>query len=710
MLFRSLVLALLVSLLGGSLVLSASAPLGQGATTQPVFQVDHRNPTQDKPQSKLWFAHDTWWALLPTVAGPSLWQRSPAGWSEQGAVRLALAGLPGRCDVWFDGDGVTAVGVEPDRLAVLRLRSDGKTPVTWQAEKLAAWTVPTFAPIETATIARDATGMWWVTAPITPADVAPVKPKDGAKATKPRAVMVWYSTDGRTWTALPPLATGIGGDDICLMTAVEGGVGVAWSDQNRDEVVFRRHRDGHPPAEWESGEIIASGGLTADDHLNAALADGRLWLATKNSVDTAGQPQLVLRVRSAAGRWLNFPYGVKAAGATPSRPIAVATPDGRSLLLGQTNYTGGDSTHDSIAFGVIGVGDTAIAPVMTTVIAPDPALKAKVNDVTGPKAAFPASGPWIVLASDTEGRVYEADVRPPVAAAGAASFRFTVTSDPHLQPANYDKVLAAMQRHSGGPGEFQVVVGDLCDKPGQTPQALRDRVDARFGREARWFAVMGNHDAAMATQSEAMTWRRDEFNAGHGGRPPLRTQAGVRPGPPGCEETTYSWDQGNAHFVVLNPYWDGGTAPGSDAGRGEDGDVGPALLAWLERDLAANTKPFVFVFGHEPAFPRYRHVGDSLDRHPENRDAFWRLLARHGVQAYFCGHVHSYFKEQRDGVWQICDGHAGRVKGGDRIYLDVQVGPAEAEVRTWIGSRDNWTDWKLLDTIRLPAAAAARVP
>lgn len=101
-------------------------------TTRPVLQVDVAHPTEDKPQSKLWFAHDTWWALLPTATGPSLWQRSAAGWSEQVAVRQAFAGLPGRCDVWFDQDGATAVAVAGNRLAVLRLRSDRQTPVTHQ--------------------------------------------------------------------------------------------------------------------------------------------------------------------------------------------------------------------------------------------------------------------------------------------------------------------------------------------------------------------------------------------------------------------------------------------------------------------------------------------------------------------------------------------------------------------------------------------------
>ena len=57
-----------------------------------------------------------------------------------------------------------------------------------------------------------------------------------------------------------------------------------------------------------------------------------------------------------------------------------------------------------------------------------------------------------------------------------------------------------------------------------------------------------------------------------------------------------------------------------------NGDIKPALLSWLQNDLAATNKPFIFVFVHEPPFPYSHHVGDSLDAHPTNRDAFWSLL------------------------------------------------------------------------------------
>lgn len=392
------------------LAAAGAVGIGVAATTEPAFGVDCAHPTADKPQSKLWHAAGNWWALLPNARGPSLWRRDASGWSECASVGRVLEGLPGRCDVWPDAAGVTAVGCAGDTIAVLRLRRDTEAPEGWRAERLASWKAPSLAPVETVTIARDGAGSWWVAAPVT-VDGAPVSPKAGGKALRPRRVLVWHSNDARTWTAQPALAEGIGGDDLCLVCTVAGGVGVAWSDQHRDEVGFRLHRDGRAPADWDPTEIVAAGGRTADDHLHAAQAGGRLWLATKNSVDTTGLPQLVLRMREADRGWRNFPHGIKTAEATPSRPIITPTHDGRRLLLCQTNYDGTGAKRDTISGGVILVEAPAAEPSMTLLIAPSPGLKARLNDATGPKHAYPAEGPWLVLASDAQGRVYEADLR-----------------------------------------------------------------------------------------------------------------------------------------------------------------------------------------------------------------------------------------------------------------------------------------------------------
>ena len=74
------------------------------------------------------------------------------------------------------------------------------------------------------------------------------------------------------------------------------------------------------------------------------------------------------------------------------------------------------------------------------------------------------------------------------------------------------------------------------------------------------------------------------------------------PGPEGTRETTYSFDLGPLHIAVLNEYWNGNAANGSDAAIRDA--VVPALRTWLEKDLRASNKPFKLVVGHEPAYPQ----------------------------------------------------------------------------------------------------------
>jgi len=50
---------------------------------QPAFQLDVPNPTADKPQSKLWFARNSWWAWLLCQSGSIIWQRTPNGWQRK---------------------------------------------------------------------------------------------------------------------------------------------------------------------------------------------------------------------------------------------------------------------------------------------------------------------------------------------------------------------------------------------------------------------------------------------------------------------------------------------------------------------------------------------------------------------------------------------------------------------------------------------------
>jgi hypothetical protein len=210
----------------------------------------------------------------------------------------------------------------------------------------------------------------------------------------------------------------------------------------------------------------------------------------------------------------------------------------------------------------------------------------------------------------------------------------------------------------GGPGDFMISPGDF-DPPARMLYTLQTYVASDYP----WYPAAGNHETETASD---MDWLRS-FNAGSS-LPNI-----VNSGPAGCEETTYSFEIGGAHFVVLNEYYDGVSDTGGN------GDVVDELYDWLVADLdayiAAAADPIIFVVGHEPAYPqpdeengRLRHETDSLNAHEANRDRFWQALAARGVTAYICGHTHNYSAVRinaagvidGDGssVWQIDVGHA----------------------------------------------------
>jgi VCBS repeat-containing protein len=122
------------------------------------------------------------------------------------------------------------------------------------------------------------------------------------------------------------------------------------------------------------------------------------------------------------------------------------------------------------------------------------------------------------------------------------------------------------------------------------------------------------------------------------------------------EGTIFSFDRGDFHFVVTNQYW-----------NYSSGGYTPEQLDWIAQDLASSQKHFKFVIGHEPAFPQFRHVGDSLDADPQMRDDFWQILSDNNVTAYLCGHTHYIYSDLVDGVYQL---DAGEAKGDS---LDVII-------------------------------------
>ena len=128
--------------------------------------------------------------------------------------------------------------------------------------------------------------------------------------------------------------------------------------------------------------------------------------------------------------------------------------------------------------------------------------------------------------------------------ARAAEFHFTVTADPRGQHAAFGSTLQAINDLVGGPGAFHVSPGDI---DGTIPEN-RAVIDAYFGPGALWYPGAGNHETETPAD---MAWLRNEYHNGNGLRTPLKEFTN-QDGPSSSRETTYTWDYGNAHFIVLD--------------------------------------------------------------------------------------------------------------------------------------------------------------
>jgi hypothetical protein len=172
---------------------------------------------------------------------------------------------------------------------------------------------------------------------------------------------------------------------------------------------------------------------------------------------------------------------------------------------------------------------------------------------------------------------------------------------------------------------FMVITGDF-PYVSQTEASI----DTVLGSGFLWYPVVGNHE--ISDDINNFNYIRDAIV------PSLPYI--VNYGPTGSTNTSYSWDYSNAHFIAVNEYWDGTTNTNAD--HLADGDIRPQLRTWIDTDLADSSVPHRFVFVHEPAYPDTRHLGDSLDKYPANRDAFIETLNSNQVETLFCGHTHYY--------------------------------------------------------------------
>ncbi len=261
-----------------------------------------------------------------------------------------------------------------------------------------------------------------------------------------------------------------------------------------------------------------------------------------------------------------------------------------------------------------------------------------------------------------------------------APFYFDVTTDPHMGTTNRAVAISTERAHfnpdyrditlerilnrPAGPGSFMVVCGDLDDF-----DTVRDAIAATIaapqqakGSDYPFYPVVGNHDVLMTgTQSIDLNgWRSRQLvdynreNLKHivnwGPDIPSRLPGY---GDDGVRYTTYSFDYGNSHFVVLDQYGlnDYKTPEGNFPARGNARIFKP-IHDWLAKDLAQTKQEHIFIFGHQGMTGRLALAEAS------GAGTFWNLLAQYPVRAYFYGHEHAYSINTEQPYAVICVGHA----------------------------------------------------
>ena len=274
-----------------------------------------------------------------------------------------------------------------------------------------------------------------------------------------------------------------------------------------------------------------------------------------------------------------------------------------------------------------------------------------------------------------------------------SSYSFTIDADPHNQDPNFNASLYAVTLTNAinDKPDFHINLGDtfMTEKLNINTQAgvLNSYADMRphlglVGADAALFLVNGNHEGELgwlldgSDQNLAVwsTGARHEYypnpipNGFYTGSTTQEQFIGIRDG-------YFAWTWGDAHFIVLDPFWytHSKPRPGTDTNWGWT--LGKAQYDWLKTTLQTSQSKFKFIFIHNlvggndkdarggiEAAPYYEWGGKNADGSSgfETHRSGWGkpihdLLVENHVNALFHGHDHVYVKQDLDGiVYQEC--------------------------------------------------------
>ena len=280
-------------------------------------------PTTSKPESKVWFSHKKWWAVMARKvatggntyfifrlnARKQRWVNTHVAVDTRDSTRQDVLSVGSKLFIashkHVDVAHNAPSPVDPKnemRLFLFRYSSGSHRYVPAGTP----YQVIDGQKSETLVIDRDSTGAIWAT---------------WVQATGGGQHQVYVrKTDGNcvaafancTFTVGPTVTLGdVSDDDISSVVRFGGNkVGVMWSDTrdvNDDKILFSVHQDGTPATTWSTPEEAVNGRKMADDHINLkADSKGRIFAVTKTKFSGATKPGTMLLRRTTAGKWKHF--------------------------------------------------------------------------------------------------------------------------------------------------------------------------------------------------------------------------------------------------------------------------------------------------------------------------------------------------------------------------------------------------------------------
>ncbi|SIR13630.1 T9SS type A sorting domain-containing protein [Pontibacter lucknowensis] len=329
------------------LLISAYPSFAQFNSVTTLSQIPITTNTGEKPQSKVWVHANKFWTVLPDSEGTHVWRLDGTVWVKDLKISDKTTSKVD-CKVVGDVTHVLLFQGVNSELVSIEYVPNRETYGLW-SERNEATTITLGQHVEIATLEVDSRGRMWI-----------ASASESSTSEEDNDIFVqWSDSPYYVWSDPITLATRVNWDDICVVIALPGKVGVFWSNQNTTKFGFRTHDDRDTPDAWSEIEDVVhntngntSGGL-ADDHMNMAIAsDGTLYCAIKTSYKNSNQPLLGLFVRRPTGTWDNL-YSITKAGSR-TRPIVILNEVEKIIRVIYTdNESGGNIVYKESPLDVI---------------------------------------------------------------------------------------------------------------------------------------------------------------------------------------------------------------------------------------------------------------------------------------------------------------------------------------------------------------------